>query len=254
MSQCDFICTQERLGETVRIHLAGSLTAAAILALTDSLREARESQPKSIELDLQNLTRMDSAGYAFLKAHHALNHAEPVPVHICGLSAACVERMALPEMDHKVLCGWMTPGRLNSTGDPESEPARGECVKEDPEGAGPWLLVVDDEELVRNYLEAYLKRKGYEVACACNEDEALSHLAAQAGIRLALVDYRLGSGNGLALVDKLAALKPGLKVILMSGLSDEDVAVEGRPAIVRRLQKPLYGEALERTVREALEA
>jgi PAS domain S-box-containing protein len=107
-------------------------------------------------------------------------------------------------------------------GDAESQPRRG----------GMTVLLVDDEALVRRSVGFMLRALGHQVIEAGSGEEALELLARTHGIGLLLTDYQMSGMNGVALLRRVRALQPELRVLLMSGYS----AVEA--AGVPRIDKP----------------
>ena len=77
------------------------------------------------------------------------------------------------------------------------------------------VLVVDDEENFLTLLKWFLSQRGYDVATALSADEALDMVQKQ-NFDIALLDIKLGSGNGLALLEQVTAHSPRLKVIMMT--------------------------------------
>ena len=82
----------------------------------------------------------------------------------------------------------------------------------------PFILVVEDELLVRIMVSDFLREAGYHVIEACNADEAVSILNSGTRIDLVLTDVRMpGSMDGLGLLQYLQDRSPRLPVILTSG-------------------------------------
>lgn len=113
----------------------------------------------------------------------------------------------------------------------------GESVK--GEGAAlPRFLVVDDEPMVREVLAEILELLGGDLLVAANGEEALELVRLDEGpLRGAFVDVRMPGISGLACVEALRLLRPGLGCVVMSGLSVEDLSGE-MPADVHWLSKP----------------
>ena len=86
------------------------------------------------------------------------------------------------------------------------------------------ILIVDDEDLVRWSLRERLKREDYVVTEAATAAAAVEQFAA-GGIDLALVDYRLPDGDGLAVLRRIKELAPEIPVILMTAFSTVENAV-----------------------------
>jgi signal transduction histidine kinase len=138
---------------------------------------------------------------------------------------------------------------------PTAEPAASAAPVE-PGGAGGTILLVDDEELVREMAASVLRLQGYEVIEAGDGVEALARWE-EAGdrVRLLLTDLLMPEGiSGAELARTLLARKPGLRVVYSSGhagsLHRELHLVEG----LNHVAKPYTLEALTRTVRRALQS
>lgn len=117
------------------------------------------------------------------------------------------------------------------------------------------ILVVEDQTEVRNYTTAVLNRLGYHVLEAANAGEALMIYERQTEqqIDLVLTDVVMPHVSGRELAARLVKLHPGIRVLYMSGYTD-DVMVhhgildDGTPL----LQKPFSPDALGAKVRELL--
>ena len=124
-----------------------------------------------------------------------------------------------------------------------------------PRGAET-ILVVEDEAAVRRMAGRALAAQGYAILEAENGAEALELLAhAQGPVDLVLTDVVMPIINGRELAERLAAERPGLPVLFMSGYTDDDVVrrgllVPGAPF----LQKPFVPGELSRKVREVLDS
>ena len=117
------------------------------------------------------------------------------------------------------------------------------------------VLLVEDEDGVRRLLSHVLRRRGYQVLEAPNGEEALK-LFQQRGddIHLVLTDMVMPGISGRELAEKLRALRPELKLIFMSGYTDDVLVRSGalRPGM-SFLQKPLRPDTLTAKVRETLD-
>ena len=78
------------------------------------------------------------------------------------------------------------------------------------------ILLVDDEEIVRITLEAYLEDEGFSVISANSGEEALEMLADQS-IDIGIIDMRLPGIDGNTLISKLNKLRPEMKFIIHTG-------------------------------------
>jgi CheY-like chemotaxis protein len=94
------------------------------------------------------------------------------------------------------------------------------------DGRGETILMVDDEELVRDLGERTLKRAGYNVITAANGKEALElYGKGQEKIELVILDLLMPEMGGKQCLSELLRMQPQLKVLVASGHSD-DVSIE----------------------------
>lgn len=119
------------------------------------------------------------------------------------------------------------PGATNGAAAPAAPP---------PVGT---VLVVDDEELVRALAERMMQREGYRVRLAAGGREALALMEREGdGIDLVLLDLTMPDMHGREVLVGIQALKPGVPVVLSSGLDVEEArGLETGPRVVF-LQKP----------------
>jgi len=118
------------------------------------------------------------------------------------------------------------------------------------------ILLAEDEASVRRLLRRLLDANGYRVIEAADGREALRLLEQHGGsIDLLLTDIVMPGLNGRELSQKALASKPGLKVIYMSGYTDEALSDTGAlgPG-VSFLRKPLKLDTLSTRIREVLDA
>ena len=114
------------------------------------------------------------------------------------------------------------------------------------------VLVVEDEEAVRQFAVASLQRHGYEVLSASSGEEALQVASSYDGtIHLLLTDVVMPGMKGPELAGRLRAQRPGLRVLLMSGYA-ADVVTSGDLKDAALMAKPFSPASLSQTVRNAL--
>jgi len=117
------------------------------------------------------------------------------------------------------------------------------------------VLVADDDAGVRDVVRETLSRYGYTVLVARTGAEALRMAATHAGsIHLLLTDVVMPELNGRELADRLVAVRPDLRVLFMSGYTDDEVLRRG--IVDRRslyIRKPFTSDALVRRVQLSLE-
>jgi DNA-binding NtrC family response regulator len=97
----------------------------------------------------------------------------------------------------------------------ETEDRSGEPLHQTLDRLRHSILVVDDEENFLTLLKWFLSQEGYDVSTAPSVEEALNLMQTRA-FDVALLDIKLGSGDGLCLLEEVAARSPGLKVIMMT--------------------------------------
>jgi len=117
------------------------------------------------------------------------------------------------------------------------------------------ILLVEDEERVRALVRTILAHHGYTVLDAPHPDEALVTSARHLGpIHLLLTDVVMPQMSGPGLADRLTPTRPEMKVLYMSGYTDNAVVQHGVLAPgAAFLQKPFTPDQLARTVRDVLD-
>jgi len=118
------------------------------------------------------------------------------------------------------------------------------------------ILLVEDEEMVRKLAYTVLQRNGYKVLEASNGNEALDVVQGRNGnpIHLVVTDVVMPGMSGRQLADRLASLRPEIKILYMSGYTDDAIVHHGvlDPGIAY-IQKPFTPDALASKVREILD-
>jgi len=150
----------------------------------------------------------------------------------CGTSV----KIYLPSIDHPVTA--------------ESETPLKAVV-----GGTETILVVEDDEMVRNLVRETLQREGYKVLDAADSMEACrvseKH---KTPIHLLITDVVMPKVSGRDLAMELCRLRPGMKVLYMSGYTDSAIVNSGiLQKEVAFLHKPFTPSALAERVREVLE-
>lgn len=129
---------------------------------------------------------------------------------------------------------------ISMTNLPGDLPSDGEIPHD---GAGEWILAVDDEEEVRKVLAMMLEAHGYQVRTAHQGAEAVAILAEHRGqFRAAILDVVMPVLDGPATACALRALQPGLPVIAVSGYAEPRNRAEFLPD--RWLRKPFTANEL----------
>jgi PAS domain S-box-containing protein len=119
------------------------------------------------------------------------------------------------------------------------------------------IMVVEDEQAVRELATSLLRGRGYTVLVADRGSEALRVCSEQLfPIHLVVTDIVMPGGmSGLELADRLAERYPAIRLLCISGYAPETLAGSRAPGRdVPLLQKPFTSQALARKVREVLDA
>ena len=110
-------------------------------------------------------------------------------------------------------------------------------------GAVP-ILLAEDEAMLRTIAVEMLEEAGFQVFEAADGVEALDLLKANPDINLLVSDVKMPRMDGYALVEAGYALRPGLKVLLMTGYAQEPPPQLLRDHSIQVLHKPFNLEKL----------
>ena len=118
------------------------------------------------------------------------------------------------------------------------------------------ILLVEDDELVRSYVEGQLRALGYAVVAAPDGAAALEELADSTTFDLLFTDVIMPGGmNGRELADQAIEMRPGIKVLFMSGYAENALTHHGRlDAGTHLLNKPFRRHELAAKLREVLDS
>lgn len=139
--------------------------------------------------------------------------------------------------------------------DMEIKPAAGRD-KENNLAGTETILLVEDNEQVRELARTVLKNKGYKVLAAANGEKALTTVAGHEGkIHMMLTDVVMPGLNGKDLFLKVSKTHPGIKVLYMSGYTSNVIAHHGiLEKGIQFIQKPFTVNGLAERVRQLLDA
>jgi signal transduction histidine kinase len=137
----------------------------------------------------------------------------------------------------------------------KASPCRDEApVETAMQGGGKIVLLVEDDEDVRNFVATILSEKGFQVLAAADADTALQQLRQNPSVALLLTDVGLPGGkNGRQLADGALELNGSIEVLFMTGYAKNAIIHHGRldPG-VHLLVKPFTELELSRKVEEVL--
>lgn len=115
------------------------------------------------------------------------------------------------------------------------------------------ILIVDDEEILARTIAKYLSKRGYEVHAATDARQAWQ-LFEQEQPSFCLIDYRLGTADGVDLLTRMKDRRPHVHAVMMTGYGDMKVAVSAMKAGARDfLVKPVPLASIESMVSELLQ-
>ena len=121
-----------------------------------------------------------------------------------------------------------------------------------PQGAGEQVLVVEDDDAVRELAARLIEAHGYRVVAAADGAEAVRLLEEGAEVDAVLTDVSMPGLTGPEVYRRLERLRPGLPVVFMSGYSED--LVSDLPADAPLIPKPFGSTELLRGIRRALRA
>src|SRR5437899_78451 len=117
----------------------------------------------------------------------------------------------------------------------------------------PRILVVDDEEMIRETLRDILQDEGYKVDLSPNGEDALNQIR-KTKYDVVLCDIKMPKVDGLEVLEKAIALAPDLPVIMISGHGNVETAVEAtKRGAFDFIAKPPDLNRLLITIRNALD-
>ena len=245
---------------------------------------ARDAMPEGGTLTIETQIAVIGDNYAL--AHAGIQPGEYVMVAVSdtghGMDAATREKVFEPffttkEKGHGTGLGLATVYGIvkqhNGSIWVYSEPGQGTTVKlylpvslkpetktaavpleEAEPTARETVLLVEDDDALRHMVKKALARAGYQMLVADSPEQAIALEAGHAGdIDLLLSDVVMPEMNGKVLYESLSAARPGLRVLFMSGYTENVIAHKG---ILKHgidfIQKPFSIKDLKSKVREAL--
>ena len=115
------------------------------------------------------------------------------------------------------------------------------------------VLIVDDEETVRNLLQRTLKEADYSVTTAANGQEALDKVS-ELNVGVVLLDIKMPGVSGMEVLRQLASGRPDICVIMATAVADVQTAVEAmKLGAYDYITKPFNLDDVVITVQRAIE-
>jgi CheY-like chemotaxis protein len=118
----------------------------------------------------------------------------------------------------------------------------------------PHILLVEDEDFLRELVMEILIDAGFDVVEASDGNAGIEALRSDRRIDMLLSDIKLPDIDGYQVAEAGNALRPGLKVILMTGYAPSPLPMSLQSVVHRVLQKPFSLDTLPGMVTEALAA
>ena len=111
------------------------------------------------------------------------------------------------------------------------------------------ILVIDDEENFLTLVRWFLSQRGFDIQTASSTDEALE-IVEERSFDIALLDIRLGTADGLSLLDALTERSPSMKVVMMTAYPTIGTIKQAfAKGVSRYLTKPLDLQELSDALR-----
>ncbi len=120
-----------------------------------------------------------------------------------------------------------------------------------PEG-NEVVLVVDDEEMIRDSLRDILQSLGYSVLLAGDGPQAVEIARQHSEIQLAIVDFAMPQWNGIVTIKHLREVNPAMRILLSSGHADREHLLDANVPVEGFLPKPYRISELARKIKEVL--
>lgn len=115
------------------------------------------------------------------------------------------------------------------------------------------ILVVDDEESIREFLEIMLKRDGYQVTTANNGAQALEHYK-KTNFDLIITDIQMPQVSGMELLEQVKDRDPDVVVVMITAFGSTESAVEAmKKGAYDYITKPFKIDEIKLTLQKALE-
>ncbi len=118
----------------------------------------------------------------------------------------------------------------------------------------PAVLVIDDDKEVLISFEIWLKGEGFIPLCATNSSAACKILE-EMKVDVTLIDFRLGTENGLQIAEMLKSIDETMKIIIITGYPSYDIAVKSiKAGMFDYLSKGESNEKIMETIKKAIHA
>lgn len=252
----DYVLKQNlrRLGPAVERELREAANRRMQRETLSALENAR--------LQLRDGQRLETAGRLAAQIAHDFNNLLTV---IMGFTEFVIERVGPDEQAHRDAieiraaaerAGKLTRQLLALSGQPVDDPARAAGASTPPaNAAAATILLAEDEQAVRLFLEQVLRRDGHTVISARTGPDALDAGLQSGAIDLFISDVVMPGLSGPQVADQLRRRHPRMKILFLSGYARHTALPQQLRSDPRAfLQKPFTIETFTAKVRERLSA
>jgi len=143
---------------------------------------------------------------------------------------------------------WLPQAAAERAAEPVAEPAAIDATGR----AAPRVLLVDDDELVRETLALHLEDSGCQVRKAASGSEALTLLDEGVAVDVLVTDLSMPGINGIVTIREAHQRRPGLPAVLLTGYAGDRAALEAEDGLFLLLRKPVRGSQLVRQIEAAV--
>ena len=111
------------------------------------------------------------------------------------------------------------------------------------------ILVIDDDPVMRSLLKSFLSLRKFNVECVMTETEAMKALSLD-HVDIVLTDLKIPGIDSIQLLRKITGIRPGIKLIAMSGDTSFDRLPQDIKAATPFIHKPFKLQEIEKLIRE----
>lgn len=111
------------------------------------------------------------------------------------------------------------------------------------------ILVIDDDPVMRSLLKSFLSLRKFNVECVMTETEAMKALSLN-HVDIVITDLKIPGIDSIQLLRKITGIRPGIKLIAMSGDTSFDRLPQDIKAATPFIHKPFKLQEIEKLIRE----
>jgi len=111
------------------------------------------------------------------------------------------------------------------------------------------ILVIDDDPVMRSLLKSFLSLRKFNVECVMTETEAMNALNRD-HVDIVITDLKIPGIDSIQLLRKITGIRPGIKLIAMSGDTSFDRLPQDIKAATPFIHKPFKLQEIEKLIRE----